>query len=328
MKIAFIGTGGIARRHAEGLVARDDVQFVGAFDVASDRAEAFAAQYGGAAFADLEEMLDTVQPDAVWICLPPFAHGPAEMAVLERRIPFLTEKPMAVDMDTAKRILERVEQTGTLAAVGYMNRYRRSVQRAKELLADDPAVLLHGGWIGGTPLVPWWRVKAQSGGQIVEQTTHTFDLARYLVGELRTVYARGTRGFVKGLPGYDVEDASSVVVEFENGAIGNLMSCCANRSGGAGVHLTVVAVNHVSVFTGWEHDCVIHKSRIEEEHIRGVEGRSIFAIEDDAFIRAVQTGQYDLVRAPYSDAIKSLAFCLAANMSLETGKAVQVSSLL
>ena len=298
--------------------------FVGAFDVVGEKAQGFAADYGGKTFGGVDEMLDEVKPDAAWVCLPPFAHGPAEAALCERQIPFLVEKPISNSMETAREILEAVERTGTLAVAGYMNRYRRGVNRVKEILSEDPAVLAHGGWIGGTPGVAWWRVKAQSGGQIIEQTTHTFDLTRYLLGEPRMVLARATRGFVHDMPNYDVEDASTVIVEFENGTLANLMSCCASRAGG-GVHLTIVAAQHYVTFTGWDHSVVIRKSAIEEEHISGEQ--NIFGIEDGAFIAAVQADDPGVIRSPYADAIKSLAFGLAANQSLETGESVQVATL-
>jgi len=324
MRIAFIGSGGIARAHANGLVKRNDVTFVGAFDVVAERAQSFANQYGGVPYSQMTEMLDVAKPDAVWVCLPPFAHGEAELALLQRRLPFIVEKPISNSMETARRILEEVECSGVLAVAGYMSRYRRGVERARELLANDPAVLVHGGWIGGTPGVAWWRVKAQSGGQIVEQTTHTFDLVRYLVGEPKLVYARGARGFVKDLADYDVEDASTVAIEFASGAVGNLMSCCASRVGG-GVHLTLSASRHYMTFTGWEHSLVVRKSAGEEEHITGEP--NIFEIEDAAFIKAVATHNPNLVRSPYADACRTLAFCLAANRSLESGEAVEVEAL-
>ncbi|MBC7234890.1 MAG: Gfo/Idh/MocA family oxidoreductase [Chloroflexi bacterium] len=325
MRIAFIGTGNIARSHATGLAKMEDVEFVGAYDAQAERAQAFVTQYGGEAAANLADLLDRVKPDAAWVCLPPFAHGEAEIALLERGIPFLVEKPVSNSIETARRILDKVSATGTLAVVGYMNRYRRSVNRAKELLANDPPVLVHGAWIGGTPGVSWWRVQKLSGGQIVEQTTHIFDLVRYLVGEPDVVCAAGTKGFVRDMPDYDVTDASAVSVRFRSGAVGSLMSSCANRSGGGGVHLTVVAVNHLTNFTGWEHSAVIHKSRIEQEHIAGEP--NIFEIEDRAFLDAVRTGDPSLVRSTYEDGVKTLAFCLAATRSIEVGRPVEVSSI-
>jgi myo-inositol 2-dehydrogenase / D-chiro-inositol 1-dehydrogenase len=325
MRIVFVGTGGIARSHAPGLAKRSDVTFVGAFDADATRAAKFAADYGGQPFSDLGQMLDQAKPDAAWVCLPPFAHGEAELALLARRIPFLVEKPVSNSWDTARKILSEVERTGTLAAAGYMNRYRRGVNRVKELLATDPAVLVHGAWIGGTPGVAWWRVKAQSGGQIVEQTTHIFDLTRYLVGEPVIVSAQATRGFVKDMPGYDVEDASAVTVQFASGAVGSLISCCANRSGGGGVALNVVATNMVANMSAWELNTIITKSRIEQEQISGEP--DIFALEDATFVQAVSSGNAALVRAPYADAVKTLAFCLAANQSFEAGEPVRVPKL-
>ena len=325
MQIAFIGTGGIARQHARGLVKRDDVRFVGAFDVSASQARSFAQEYGGTPFTDMAEMLDATKPDAVWVCIPPFAHGEAEASVMARGIPFLVEKPISNSLDTARRVLDEVERTGVTTAVGFMNRYRRSVNRELELLSGDPAILAHAGWIGGTPGVAWWRVKAQSGGQHIEQTAHLFDQMRYLVGEPAVVCATATRGFVDDLPGYDVEDASTVAVQFENGAIGNLMSCCANRSSGGGVHLTIVAKQHVSTFTGWEQSVLVSKSPLESEQIRGED--NIFEVEDGAFVRAVATGDVALIRSSYADGLKTLLFCMAADRAMETGEAVQVASL-
>ena len=325
MRISFIGTGGIARRHAEGLAKRSGETFAGVFDVAAERAEVFAGRFGGQPYTSVEEMLDESAPDALWICLPPFAHGEAELAALERGIPFLVEKPISNSMDTARRILERVEAHGVLAVAGYMNRYRRGVARARELLANDPPVLVHGGWVGGTPGVPWWRVKAQSGGQIVEQTTHIFDLARFLVGEPDTVFAQRATGFVRDMPGYDVEDASVVAVHFASGAVGSLVSSCAGRTGGGGVHLSVTAAQQQIDFTGWDNAVVIQKSRIEEERIAGEP--DIFEIEDAAFLEAVGSDDRSGILSPYADAVRTLAFTLAANRSLDTARPVRVSEL-
>ena len=64
-------------------------------------------------------------------------------------------------------------------------------------------VMAVGGWVGAAPkgtapIHSWWVVKEKSGGQLVEQTTHTVDLARYLIGEAVEVWASAARGFVKG----------------------------------------------------------------------------------------------------------------------------------
>jgi hypothetical protein len=111
-----------------------------------------------------------------------------------------------------------------------------------------------------------------------------------------------TPGHVKDLPNYDVEDASTVAIQFACGAVGNLMSCCASRAGGS-VHLTISAVHHYMSFTGWEHSLVIRKSPIEEERITGEP--NIFEIEDDAFVRAVSTADATPLKSCYSDGVRT-----------------------
>ncbi len=109
MRIAFIGTGGIARQHASGLAKRENIEFVGAFDALPERAHEFTVAYGGQSYKNVTDLLDEAKPEAVWVCLPPFAHGEAERALLDRRIPFLVEKPVSNSLDTARRILDDVQ---------------------------------------------------------------------------------------------------------------------------------------------------------------------------------------------------------------------------
>ena len=71
MRIVFIGSGGIARSHVQGLVKRADVTLVGAYDVATDRATAFTKEFGGVPYNTIAELLDQAKPDAAWVCLPP-----------------------------------------------------------------------------------------------------------------------------------------------------------------------------------------------------------------------------------------------------------------
>ena len=327
LKLAFVGTGNIARLHLEGLVNFDDVELVGFCDVNEEAAGSAAAEFGGKRFADPESMLEDVKPDAVYICLPPFAHGDAEMAAIQRGIPFLVEKPIGNDLALSQKIAKEVESKGLLTCAGYMNRYRRSIERVRELLGDDPAVLIHGGWLGRVPantstgIGSWWIQKDKSGGQFVEQTTHVVDIVRYLCGEATQVYALATKGFVEGIENYTIEDASHVVINLASGAIADLYSSCAINVGG-GVSLTIHARNFTARFTGWENSVVIQKSELETETI--MEKREIFAVEDRAFLDAVKSGDASKVRSPYSDAVRTLAITLAANESMESGKPVNV----
>jgi len=127
---------------------------------------------------------------------------------------------------------EAIQRSGVIAAVGYNWRWLDITKKAKDILATTPIAMAQGYWWGGMPGVSWWRQKHQSGGQVVEQTTHIFDLARYLLGEVTQVYALGYQGLLADVDNYSVEDASTVVLRFASGAIANISSTDLLASGG------------------------------------------------------------------------------------------------
>lgn len=330
-RIGFVGCGGIAEAHMKALAAHPEAHLSAFMDINLDRARQMGQTYGeGArAFADAKAMLDGVQLDGVYFCLPPFAHG-AELEAVERGIPFFVEKPVNLYLEQVQEIAAAVEERGLLTCVGYMNRYRRGVQKVRRLLRDDPAVLALGGWVGGVPranpdqpILKWWVQKDRSGGQFHEQVTHTVDLARFLCGEVAEVEAFAARGRNVGTPaGYTMDDASVVNLRFANGAIGNLWAgACANAGGG--IALDVYANNTTARFSGWEFSLELFTAGQEgPERIPGEE--DIFAIEDDAFVQAIRQKDASLVQSRYADGAKTLAVTLAANASMETGKPVRV----
>jgi predicted dehydrogenase len=102
------------------------------------------------------EALDAVRADAVYVCVPPFAHGPAERLVLDRGLPLFVEKPVALDVATADDIARRVAASGVVTGTGYHWRYLDVVERARTLLTDSPASLAAGYWLDKRPPVGWW----------------------------------------------------------------------------------------------------------------------------------------------------------------------------
>jgi predicted dehydrogenase len=322
-RVAFVGTGGISRAHIDPLSKLEDVELVGFCDVDIARAQKAAEPFNAKTYTRAAEMYDAVKPDAVYICLPPFAHGEAEIAAAERGIPFFVEKPVSNSMETGLKVLEAVKKAGVLTCVGYMNRHRQAAHRAKALLAEDAPVLALGHWIGG-PGGGWWGQKHLSGGQLVEQTTHVVDLTRFLLGEAVEVHARATKGFVTGIDKYTNDDASLAVVQFANGAIANITSCCAVRVGGV-VGLTVHAQKTHLVFRDWAMHLRIQRHEKDPEEVRGED--NIFAIEDRRFINAVRTGDHSEIYSSYEDGLKSAQITIAANESMATGKPVKIAKI-
>jgi myo-inositol 2-dehydrogenase / D-chiro-inositol 1-dehydrogenase len=325
----------MAGAHLPGLSSFPDVELVGFCDVVAEKAQQLAAGYPGAQnFTVPSEMIAAVRPDIVYILLPPFAHGPAERAALAARVPFFVEKPIGNDLGLLREISREVETTGLLTAVGYMTRYRESVQRAHALFQQDPPILGLGGWISGppftstAPILQWWVIEEKSGGQMVEQVTHTVDLARYLMGDVVEVFAHGARGFNQKYgdrlqKGYNIVDAEVMSLRFKSGAVGTLFSSCSTAAGGD-VSLDVYAAEHTAIFRGWEHTVQIISADSEEvEEIPG-EG-DIFLVEDRAVIDAVKSGDSSRVMTSYPDAFKTSEVTLGANESMKTGRPVAIA---
>ena len=103
-KLAIIGCGGIGRYHLDHFLQFRDIELAGFCDIILERAEAFAKAAGsGQGFTDYKEMYDAVQPDMVFICIPPYAHGDIEFETIRRRIPFFVEKPVALSLRSGPR---------------------------------------------------------------------------------------------------------------------------------------------------------------------------------------------------------------------------------
>lgn len=328
-RIGIIGCGGMADAHLGGLSKMADVQLVGFCDVVEAKAAEKGAKYGAPHFTDPRRLLASTPCDAVYILLPPFAHGPAEHAAIEAGVPFFVEKPVGNRLEVCREVAAAVAAAGLLTAVGYMNRYRRGVRRAREVFAQDAPVLTYGGWLGGTPrgaggtgIGSWWVDKSKSGGQFVEQVSHTVDLVRYLCGDAAEVYMHRVppKTFNHEVAGiYSIDDAATLSIRLQGGGVANIWSSCATNAGG-GVTLSVYGAQHAAFFTGWEHSLRLLTQGQPEESIAG-EG-DIFAIEDREFIDGVMAKDKSRVGTPYGDGLKTLELILAAEESVRTGRAV------
>jgi myo-inositol 2-dehydrogenase / D-chiro-inositol 1-dehydrogenase len=223
-RIGLIGAGNVGRRHAQVLRSFPDVHLAGITDVVPQAAAALADDVGCRPFPGTGELL-AAGIDAAYVCVPPFAHGPPETAVLSAGLPLFVEKPLAATAGTAERVGAQVAAAGVLTAVGHHWRYLKVVERAQRLL-DGRAVRLVGGtWLDKVPPVGWWPVRERSGGPVIEQAAHVLDLARLLAGEVAEVFAMGD-GQPPALPGADVDGVTTATLRFRSGALGTLSTTC------------------------------------------------------------------------------------------------------
>ncbi|MEU2348172.1 Gfo/Idh/MocA family oxidoreductase [Modestobacter sp. NPDC049651] len=248
IRVGLVGAGGVGARHARVLAAFDDVEVAGVWDPDAAASAALAAEIGSAGASGLTDLLDR-GVDAVWLCVPPFAHGELELAVVRAGLPFFVEKPLAADLDVAERVAAAVTAAGLPTATGYHWRHLDTLGRARAALGDRPVRLVDARWWGTTPPPAWWSRQDRSGGQVVEQATHVLDLLRVLAGEVTEVVGAAAPS---SRAGRDVPDAAAAVLRLASGAVGTVSTSCVlpapTSAGvevvadGAWVHLTETAL--------------------------------------------------------------------------------------
>ena len=319
IRVGFIGAGGIAERHVRSLQRMSGVQITACSDIDLERAQRLASRTRGQAYQAHRDMLQFEVLDAVYICVPPFAHGDPEQAVIDARLPFFVEKPLSLDLATADAIARSVGEHGLLTSVGYHWRYLDTVEEARRLLCGNPAQLVSGYWLDQTPPPPWWWNERCSGGQIVEQATHIIDLARYLVGEIVEVSAFTARGKPREeFPGLDVSTSTAVSLRFAAGAVGTLGTTCVLRWGHRiGLHLFADGL----AIELSEREIMIDIGR--GRPIRAANDDPVY-LEDCDFIDAVR-GLGNRVRSPYGVALETHRVALAIAQSARTGRPVAVA---
>ncbi len=301
-----MGTGWIATRHLTVLSQLPGVEVVAVADPIRERAQAAAAGLGARSYDDGIALLAAEDLDAVWLCVPPFAHRTLETAAVARDVPFFVEKPLAADLDTA--LSNR--RAGTRACAPHRRRSSLAPPRhggpRRRAVARDTASPGDGFWLGSRPRWAWWSLRERSGGQVLEQTTHVFDLARVLVREVDAVDA------VEVAPGTDadVPVAATAKLRFASGAIGTISSACVlGWRHRVGLDLADDRVIEFAERGLYDHE--LRVVRGDGEHVERSDEDPI-AREDREFIAAVRR-EVETVRVPYEEALRTHALAWAAD---------------
>ena len=228
LKIAFIGVGGITRSYRQSLKQLER-PIAAVCDINAARVAAIAAEEDATAYTDHGEMLRKEKPDVVFICIPPGAHTTQVADAAASGAALFVAKPVAQNLETAQRTSEAINTAGVLSQVGYMARYSDITAKAKEFVGNRKLAMGIGRFLtrmGANH--PWWGKYEVSRGQIVEQTTHVFDLIRYFLGDVTSVHASGIKGVSQGIA--DFEECTVCNMVFESGAVGSITSTCVARA--------------------------------------------------------------------------------------------------
>lgn len=325
LSVGFVGAGGIASVHLETLDAAIEgkltdhngdivtVELLAVADVDKTQAQDAAAPREAAVYTDGVELIESEPVDALVVAVPPFAHGKYERAAAEHGIDLFIEKPVDLSIDSARETAQQIADSDVLVQVGYVCRYAGITEYALELLEGRRIGNINSTYWVPLPDTPWWRKQARSGGQIVEQSTHVYDLHRYLAGEVTALSGSGTDGLL--VNSVDFQDATSVTLDHESGTLSHISSTCGTAD--SCFEVRVAAEDAFLELDYFEHTL---SGMIDGNPIRFEADGDWYQREFEAFLRTAATRNdsqlNDLergnVRSTFDDAMKTLELTLTA----------------
>lgn len=221
LRLAFTGTGYIARIHALAAQKIDDVTLTAVVNHRADSRQAFAAAFDiPRQFTTIAELLADGDVDAVSINTPNYLHAPQAIAALEAGIHVLVEKPMAMNAAEAAAMLPAARASGAVLMVAHCWRFDSEVLWLRQQIANGRIGRVirtrghgvHTHWGPGG-----WFTQAQfaGGGALADMGIHAVDTVRFLLGDPlpESVYAR--IGTYYG--DYDVDDTGLIFVTWDSG---------------------------------------------------------------------------------------------------------------
>ncbi|RIK40207.1 MAG: gfo/Idh/MocA family oxidoreductase [Chloroflexi bacterium] len=210
-RVGIIGCGRISRFHVNGYRRVPQVAVVAGAEPEPTIRAGFGQEFGiSALYADYREMLAEEPLDIVSICTWPPLHAEMVCAAAEAGVKaIICEKPMAVNLQEADRMLAACERSGTLLLVSHQRRFHPCYRTARDLVA--------GGEIG--ELV---QVHGICMGDLLTDGTHNIDLLRFYAGDLpiKWVFGQIDVGEVKYRYGHLTERGAIVHFEFASGVRG------------------------------------------------------------------------------------------------------------
>jgi predicted dehydrogenase len=325
MKIIAVGSGSFAQKHARIFQGMDDCTVCAFVSRSRERALAAAAALARdtgasvAAYDDLPTALDEQQPDAAVIAVTPDGHGPVELALIERGIPFIVEKPIGIDSEIPESIANALEKSGVIAAAAFHMRYLDTVELLGRRLAEVHPVMVNGFWMGTLPPPAWWRHMSESGGQFNEQSVHVTDLIRHLFGEVDAVTAMTSSSAIESVyPDADVPDAGAAVLRMKSGITATILNSCV---GPAGTRTGLEIVSREALFSFDQPRLIERTETTTIETRRNVDP---YKLEDEAFVRAVRDDDVSGICSTYADALKTHRVSVAIAESARTGSTVHL----
>lgn len=235
LKFALVGCGRIAKRHSEllGFNQINGASLVSVCDIVEDKARKLGEQFSVPHFTDMHQMMQSVAIDVVVVLTESGNHARDVLALAKYGKHVVVEKPMALSLDDADRMIRACDQAGCKLFVVKQNRFNVPVAKLREALDAGR----FGKLVMGTVRVRWCRPQsyydqdpwrgtwAFDGGVLTNQASHHVDLLEWMMGEVESVFAMSRTALVD----IEAEDTAVVALRFRNGALGLIEATTAVR---------------------------------------------------------------------------------------------------
>ena len=214
-KAGIIGCGKISRNHAQAYYSQPDVVVTALADINPDALKTMASEFSVPnCYNDYREMLTSEQLDIVSICTWPGSHAEMTIAAAEQGVKaILCEKPMAVNLGEADKMIDACQQNGTKLVIVHQIRFNPYVNKAKQLIETG---------VIGEPQLVWGHYSSS----LLNKGTHTVDTMRYMLGDPKTEWVLGQIERKKDSydRGHQVEEIAEALIQFSNGTRGLIES--------------------------------------------------------------------------------------------------------
>lgn len=232
-RFALVGCGRISRKHVSVLQEIEGATLTAVCDINELRAKAVSDPLGIPYYTDYHEMLKREQIDVVNVLTPSGLHGAHVLEIVKYGPHIVVEKPMALTLDDADRMIEACDLAGVKLFVVKQNRYNLAVQQLRKAIDEGR----FGKMVLGTVRVRWcrdqayydqddWRgTWAMDGGVLTNQASHHIDLLEWCMGDVESVFAQTATRLVD----IEVEDTGVALLRFSSGALGIIEATNATR---------------------------------------------------------------------------------------------------
>ncbi len=235
LKFALVGCGRIAKRHSEllGLNKIKNATLVAVCDINEEKAKKIGQQFNIPYYTDMDMMMQMQSIDVISILTESGHHAEHVVNLAKYGKHLIVEKPMALKLDDADRMIKACDENECKLFVLKQNRFNVPIIKLREALISGR----FGKLVLGTVRVRWarrqsyynqdsWRgTWALDGGVLTNQASHHIDMLEWMMGDVESVFAKTSTSLVN----IQAEDTAVVTLKFKNGALGIIEATTATR---------------------------------------------------------------------------------------------------